>query len=82
MAVTPEEEKDLLHPVSEFTLKQGDLLYMPPATFHKVGSFSGPRVSISIPFFVNHNAKRMDRSRIPFQKVFSENLSQPAAAPD
>ena len=70
-AVPSEDQDKLLEETAAFTLKQGDLLYMPPGTFHKVSSTPGPRISISIPFFSMPEASRMDRSHIPFAQLFS-----------
>ena len=67
----PENEQDsYLKVVSEFTLKQGDLLYMPVGVFHRVQSVPGPRVSISIPFYSMPQGSKMDRSNIPFKQLF------------
>ncbi|MEM7358243.1 MAG: cupin domain-containing protein [Pseudomonadota bacterium] len=74
-AIPVEEEEDWLELASEFTLTQGDLLYMPPGTFHKVVSVAGPRISISIPFYSMPEAGRMDRSHIPFASLFRDNLA-------
>lgn len=65
----------------EFTLKPGDVLYMPPGRFHKVRNHQGPRVSFSIPFIVfkKIEAGRMDRSHIPFRAIF-QSAQQKAAA--
>ena len=52
-------------------LEPGDLLYMPPDTFHKVRNEDGPRVSFSIPFVIHkENIQRMDRTHIPFKEIF------------
>ena len=66
-----EEEYLRLH--MEFDLRPGDLLYVPPNVFHKVRNHEGPRVSFSIPFTIlaeDSNMKRMDRTYIPFAKLF------------
>jgi hypothetical protein len=73
-ALTPEQEHEYLEMVSEFTLTQGDLLYMPPGTFHKVVNIPGPRISISIPFSSMPEASSMDRTFIPFEELFIQKL--------
>lgn len=73
-AIPVDEQDEWLELVSEFTLTQGDLLYMPPGTFHKVVSVEGPRISISIPFYSMPEATQMDRSFIPFADLFRKNL--------
>ena len=73
-AVPPEQEHEYLEMVSEFTLSQGDLLYMPPGTFHKVVNVPGPRISISIPFSSMPEATKMDRTFIPFTELFTQKL--------
>ena len=56
-------------------LNPGDLLYMPPNTFHKVRNFNEPRISFSIPFNkVDNTFKKMDRTHIPFKELFESNL--------
>jgi len=75
-AIPNENEDEWLEMVSEFTLKQGSLLYMPPGTFHKVVSVEGARISISIPFYTMNDAVKMDRSFIPFAEIFRINLNQ------
>lgn len=75
-AIPSEDEEELLEMVSEFTLKQGSLLYMPPGTFHKVVSVEGARISISIPFYSMSDAVQMDRSFIPFSEIFRKNLEK------
>ncbi len=77
VAITDDEQDELLNLASEFTLSQGDLLYMPPGVFHRVTSVPGPRVSVSIPFYSMAEASKMDRSYIPFEKLFLEKDSQP-----
>lgn len=73
MVAVPEAQMDdYLTLVSEFTLGQGDLLYMPPGVFHRVVSVGGPRVSISIPFYSMPSAERMDRCHIPFERIFEQ----------
>ena len=74
MAMTPETQDEYLELASEFTLSQGDLLYMPPGVFHKVVNVPGPRVSVSIPFYSMPAANRMDRTHIPFAKMFEASL--------
>lgn len=73
-AISEQEQDDYLEMASEFTLSQGDMLYMPPGVFHRVISVGGPRISISIPFFSMPEASRMDRSAIPFKTIFQSNL--------
>jgi hypothetical protein len=81
-AKTVEEaaEGRYLTKVMEFTLRPGDVLYMPPARFHKVRNHHGPRVSFSIPILVNMDGQteRMDRTHIPFRAIF-ENAMTAAA---
>lgn len=69
-AFTDEQIDEYLEFDSEFTLTQGDLLYMPPGVFHRVVGSTGPRISISIPFFPMSTAKPMDRSHIPLVTLF------------
>ena len=75
-ALSAEEQDTYLHTVAEFDLTQGDLLYMPPGTFHRVVSVAGPRISISIPFYSMESASPMDRTFIPFERVFSQGSSR------
>jgi len=75
VALDHEQENEWLEPISEFVLKQGDLLYMPPATFHKVSGMSGARISISIPFYNNQHANPMDRTFIPFADIFQQGMN-------
>jgi len=70
-ALTDEQQDEYLELESEFTLSQGDLLYMPPGTFHRVVSVAGSRISISIPFFSIPQVHTMDRSHIPFAQLFA-----------
>ena len=70
--VAQDQEAELLNQVAEFDLTQGDLLYMPAGVFHRVTHVGGPRVSISIPFFAMQEATPMDRTHIPFTKLFSQ----------
>ena len=70
-SIEPSKQDELLKMVSEFTLKQGDLLYMPPGMFHRVTHVAGPRISISIPFYTMPEAAPMDRTYIPFAKMFT-----------
>ncbi|MGH1539499.1 MAG: JmjC domain-containing protein [Arenicella sp.] len=72
IALNSEQEQEWLEPMSEFVLRQGDLLYMPPATFHKVKGLEGARLSISIPFYSNPHANQMDRTFIPFTDIFQQ----------
>ncbi len=71
-----DQEEEYLKLHMEFDLRPGDFLYMPPNVFHKVRNHDGPRVSFSIPFTIlaeNSNIKRMDRTYIPFAKLFLDN---------
>ena len=79
-SVKETDEARYLTKVMEFTLRPGDVLYMPPARFHKVRNHHGPRVSFSIPFLVNVDGKagRMDRTHIPLREIF-ENAMTAAA---
>ncbi len=71
VSVKEEDEWRYLKQEKEFTLEAGDMLYMPPATFHKVRNEDGPRISLSIPFYVPEKPyNRMDRTYIPFKKIF------------
>lgn len=72
-AMNQEQQNEYLQLTSEFTLSQGDMLYMPPGTFHRVVSVGGPRISISIPFFSMPTASKMDRTYIPFTQMFENN---------
>lgn len=70
-AIKEKEEDIYLKKRMEFMLEPGDLLYMPPDTFHKVRNEDGPRVSFSIPFVIHkENIQRMDRTHIPFKEIF------------
>jgi ribosomal protein L16 Arg81 hydroxylase len=75
--VADADEAKYLTKVMEFTLQPGDVLYMPPARFHKVRNHHGPRVSFSIPFVVNLDGKagRMDRTHIPFRAIFENAMT-------
>lgn len=75
------EEDRYLTREMEFTLEPGDVLFMPPRTFHKVRNHFGPRISFSIPFYVNQNGKnkRMDRTFIPFRSLFDDALQKAAS---
>ena len=74
-AINEEEESKYLNKVMTIELEPGDLLYMPPDTFHKVRNFNEPRISFSIPFNkVDNKFKKMDRTHIPFKKIFASNL--------
>lgn len=57
---------------AQFVLEPGDLLYMPPAVFHSAGDIDGGRVSLSLPFSPGENRQRMDRTYIPFEKLFQQ----------
>ena len=74
--VVPEsEEADCLKLAKEFQLDPGDAFYMPPAVFHKVRNEDGPRISLSIPFAqIEEDCPRMDRTYIPFKKIFESEL--------
>ena len=75
----PEEDEDkCLTQIMDFTMVPGDVLYMPPGQVHKVRNHSGPRVSFSIPFFIDpkDSKQRMDRSHIPFQTLFENALKK------
>lgn len=76
-AIEPRQEQEALELVSEFDLEQGDLLYMPPAVFHKVSPRGGPRVSLSIPFnaVTGRTVSRMDRTYIPFRELFERSVA-------
>ncbi len=72
--VPPDEQDALLNKIADFTLSQGDLLYMPAGMFHRVTEVSGPRISISVPFYAMAEAQPMDRTHIPFAELFTTNL--------
>ena len=76
ISISEEGESKYLTEIMKFTMTPGDVLYMPPGQFHKVRNHSGPRISFSIPFVIDPESTkhRMDRSHIPFQKLF-ENAS-------
>ncbi len=76
ISITEEGESKYLTEIMNFTMMPGDVLYMPPGQVHKVRNHSGPRVSFSIPIFMDskNTKQRMDRSHIPFQALF-ENAS-------
>ncbi|MEQ8315219.1 MAG: cupin domain-containing protein [Gammaproteobacteria bacterium] len=71
-AVPEAQEIKFLKLAREFELQPGDAFYMPPAVFHKVRNTEGPRVSLSIPFtpMTQADVPRMDRTYIPFRKIF------------
>ena len=74
-AISESEEKNYLNELMTIELNPGDLLYMPPNTFHKVRNFNEPRISFSIPFNkVDNTFKKMDRTHIPFKELFESNL--------
>lgn len=50
-------------------LTPGSFLYLPPGVFHRVESREGARVSLSIPFFENARAHRVDRARVPVAQL-------------
>lgn len=70
-----EEEDENKHLVERmnFELEAGDLLYMPPDTFHKVRNYSGARISLSIPFNPSDygGMNKMDRTYIPLKDVWN-----------
>ena len=55
---------------TRFVLEPGDLLYMPPAVFHSVSDVDGGRVSFSLPLAPIKGSPQMDRTYIPFEKLF------------
>ena len=70
-------------------LTPGSALYMPPDTYHHVVNGDGPRVSLSFPFTYDPAKVRMDRTHIPFKRIFessddidqsTENDTQPISA--
>jgi ribosomal protein L16 Arg81 hydroxylase len=76
-SVKETDEGRYLTKAMEFTLRPGDVLYMPPGRFHKVRNHQGPRVSFSIPFVVNVDGKagRMDRTHIPLRAIFENAMT-------
>lgn len=54
----------------QVVLQPGSMLYMPPRVFHKVANPDGPRVSLSIPFFLSPEQTAADRTFIPFRRIF------------
>jgi ribosomal protein L16 Arg81 hydroxylase len=70
-----EEEDENKHLVEKmnFELKAGDLLYMPPDTFHKVKNYEGARISLSIPFNTSDygGMNKMDRTYIPLKDIWN-----------
>ena len=73
-ALTEDAERHYLEPLLEFTLAPGDMLYMPPDTFHKVRNHNGARISFSIPFApAKEGSSRMDRTYIPFAELFNRS---------
>lgn len=74
-AIKSVDEKKYLNELMTIELNPGDLLYMPPDTFHKVRNHNEPRISFSIPFNkVEEKFKKMDRTHIPFKQIFESNL--------
>ena len=74
-AIEEKDEEQYLTKKIDVTLNPGDLLYMPPDTFHKVRNEDGPRVSFSIPFIIfNEKIEKMDRTYIPFKDIFESNF--------
>ena len=74
-ALKEEDEIKYLKESMTIELKPGDMLYMPPDTFHKVRNHNEPRISFSIPFNkVEEKFKKMDRTHIPFKQIFESNL--------
>jgi len=74
-AVKADDEGKYLEESITIELEPGDLLYMPPDKFHKVRNYNEPRISFSIPFNkVDDKFKKMDRTHIPFKKIFESNL--------
>jgi len=76
-SVNEADEGRYLTKIMDFSLRPGDVLYMPPARFHKVRNHHGPRVSFSIPFVVNLDGKagRMDRTHIPLRAMFETAIT-------
>ncbi len=74
-ALGEKELKGKLKVASKFTLKPGDMFYMPPSVFHRIANAGGPRVSFSIPFCQYNNKKPMDRTYIPFKQIFESHLN-------
>ena len=73
-AVKTDDEIKYLKELETIELEPGDLLYMPPDTFHKVRNHNEPRIYFSIPFYkVDEKFKLMDRTHIPFKKIFESN---------
>lgn len=68
-----EDESKHLTERMNFELEAGDLLYMPPDTFHKVRNYSGARISLSIPFNPSDygGMNKMDRTYIPLKDVWN-----------
>lgn len=74
-AIEEKDENKYLKEKMTILLEPGDLIYMPPNTFHKVRNENGPRVSFSIPFVIfKERIERMDRAYIPFKKIFESSL--------
>lgn len=67
-----DENKNLVEKMN-FELEEGDLLYMPPDTFHKVRNYSGSRISLSIPFNKSDfdDMRKMDRTHIPLKDIWN-----------
>lgn len=75
VSLAEEEESKYLQLDKEFTMEPGDVFYMPPDVFHKVRNYREPRVSFSIPFIIERQSPcaRMDRTYIPFKKIFESS---------
>ena len=69
-ALSEKEADGKLIEAANFELESGDLLYMPPAVFHRVLGVGGGRVSLSLPFSPAKDRPRMDRTYIPFARLF------------
>ncbi len=70
VAMTVEEASRTLRVEFEETLRPGSVLYMPPRVYHRVTNPDGPRVSLSIPFFEDRSRPRVDRTYVPFRRMF------------
>ncbi len=82
VAIPEAEEDQKLHEVARFTLKPGDLFYMPPGVFHKIRNVGGPRVSFSIPCSPGgEGTERVDRTFIPFKAIFEAEAAAAAREP-
>ncbi len=74
VSIEEKDEDKYLTEIMDFTMEPGDVLFMPSGQIHKVRNHDGPRMSFSIPIFIDiDNTKHhMDRSHIPFQKLFED----------